>query len=309
MLRFPEKRVAITGAASGLGLALAKHFLSHGWHVAFADIQDDTGQQVVAALALPQEKAFYQHVDVTNPSDLQSWHSRIEMLWGGLDILINNAGVAAHGTVDEAPLEDWDWVININLMGVVRGCKEFIPVFKRQRSGHIINVASMAGLVHSPELASYNASKAAVVAISETLLGELDSYGVSVSVVCPGFFPTGLTSSARVSHPQMKQVIERLFATSRLSADDIARIVYNKVESGKFYILPHFSYRPGWWLRRFLPLAYLRSMKSIGKQLLGRRSKWQDEAEESGPSAHPLASQAIDNLDGDRKRMAERISK
>ncbi len=295
MQRFPEKRVAITGAASGLGLALAKYFIQQGWRVAFADIQDEEGERQVAALSLPQERAFYQHVDVTSEADMDAWLQAIVKIWGGLDILINNAGVATHGAIDQAPIEDWNWVLDINLLGVVRGCKAFAPLFKQQRSGQIINIASMAGLLHSPEMGSYNASKAGVVALSETLYGELNHLGIGVSVVCPGFFPTALATTARVTHPQVKESIERLFATSRISADDIAKIIFNAASDNDFYVLPHFTYRTTWWLKRFLPQLYLRSIRGIGKQMLSRRKKWEAELMTAEQSAANDAEQSNPN--------------
>lgn len=270
-------RVAITGAASGLGLALARHYAKQGWWVALADIQDEAGEQARAELGRPENEVFYQHVDVTRINDFQAWRKSIEQRWGGLDLLINNAGVATHGAVEDAPLEDWEWVLNINLMGVVRGCRTFIPLFRQQQQGQIVNIASMAGLVHSPEMGSYNASKAGVVAVSETLLGELAPSHVRVSVVCPGFFPTGLAKTARTTHPQVKQAIEKLFQTSRLNADDIAAIIAREAASGTFYILPHFNYRLAWWLKRYVPSAYLRSMQSLGKQIAQRKQRWQND--------------------------------
>ncbi len=278
MQRFPERRVAITGAASGLGLSLARLFLSRGWRVAFADIQDEAGESIVSALKLPKDRAFYQHVDVTKVRDIQAWKKRIMETWGGLDLLINNAGVATHGAVDVAPIEDWEWVLNINLLGVVRGCRTFLPLFKKQKSGHVINIASMAGLIHSPEMGSYNAAKAGVVALSETMVGEVSGYGVGVSVVCPGFFPTGLGKSARMGSPQMKRALERLFASSKLSADDVAERIYKGVEQRDFYVLPHLNYRPIWWLKRYLPAGYLASLKAIGNKMQAKRKAWEAES-------------------------------
>ncbi|WP_020407373.1 SDR family oxidoreductase [Hahella ganghwensis] len=274
MQRFPEKRVAITGAASGLGLALTRLFLSRGWRVALADIQDEAGESIVKSLQLPKDRAFYQRVDVTKVRDIQAWKKKIVETWGGLDVLINNAGVATHGAIDTAPLEDWDWVLNINLMGVVRGCRTFVPLFKKQKSGHVVNISSMAGLIHSPEMGSYNAAKAGVVAVSETLVGELDSFGVGTSVVCPGFFATNLARNGRFASPQVHETLEKLFASSKLSANDVAERIYDGVAKQDFYILPHRNYRFFWLLKRYLPAGYLASLRSLGKRLLAKRNGW-----------------------------------
>ena len=122
--------------------------------------------------------------------------------WGGLDVLVNNAGVAGGGRLDVASLDEWRWITDINLFGVVRGTRAFVPMLKAQRSGHVVNVASLAGLVHPAGMASYNAVKAAVVALTETTGHELAAYGVRASVVCPSYFRTGLVDRMRARTPR-----------------------------------------------------------------------------------------------------------
>ena len=128
---------------------------------------------------------------------------------------MNNAGIATGGRIDVESLDEWDRVVDINLMGVVRGCRAFTPLFKRQRSGHIVNTASAAGLVHPPMMSSYNTVKAGVVALSETLSHELHPYGVTVSVVCPSFFRTNLADSIQGDDTAMG-------ATARQSDREVA---------------------------------------------------------------------------------------
>ncbi|GAA3961509.1 SDR family oxidoreductase [Allohahella marinimesophila] len=273
--RFPEQRVAITGGATGLGLALAKQFLHEGWSVAIADIQDEKGQAEIELLGLPESRLFFTKVDVTKEAQLKKWRDDIVKRWGGVDIIINNAGVATHGAIDEAPLSDWEWVLDINLMGVVRGCRVFTPLFKKQRSGHIVNIASMAGLIHAPEMGSYNAAKAGVVALSETLEGELFSYGIGVSVVCPGFFQTDLGKTLRSPDPKAKDMVQRLFETSKIDADGVAKRVYSGINDKDFYVLPHKSYHLIWMLKRYLPAMYMRSLHVTGRKILQKKRDWQ----------------------------------
>lgn len=261
-----EKRVAITGAASGLGKALALHYAKQGWKVALADINDQRGQETQQAIQSLGVDAFYMHVDVRDESSLLKWKDAIVKRWGGLDVTINNAGVACHGGIDECPLDDWDWIVDINLMGVVRGCRIFTSLFKEQGSGHIVNVASIAGLIHSPEMNSYNVTKAGVVALSETMKAELKSSNIKVSVVCPGFFPTNLMETARSPNPNIKNVIGKLFARSKLSADDVARIVFNGVKAGRFYILPHKDFAAFWYMKRMSPAVYFWAMTKMMKK-------------------------------------------
>ncbi|MCX6130377.1 MAG: SDR family NAD(P)-dependent oxidoreductase [Proteobacteria bacterium] len=179
-------------------------------------------------------EAFYSHVDVRAERDLNTWKEAIVSRWGGLDVIINNAGVATQGSIDEAPLEDWDWVVDINLMGVVRGCRSFVNLFKKQGYGHVVNIASISGLIFTPEMASYNATKAGVVALSETLRTELKPYNIRVTVVCPGFFKTNISETARSPNPHIKKALDKLFAKSKLDANDIARIVFKAVLANKF---------------------------------------------------------------------------
>ncbi len=155
------RRVLVTGAASGLGAALTAAFRARGDEVLATDLAG-------ADLTL----------DITSDDDWAAALAHVEDTWGGLDLLVNNAGVAGGGRLDVATMDEWEWITRINLFGVVRGTRAFVPMFKAQRSGHIVNVASLAGLVHPAGMASYNAVKAAVVALTETTGHELASYGV-----------------------------------------------------------------------------------------------------------------------------------
>lgn len=271
--RFPDKRVAITGGASGLGKAMAVYFAKQGWRVAIADINDTRGECCSKELQAYGADAFYQRCDVQNIDDIAAFKKTIVDRWGGLDIIVNNAGVATHGPIDTASLDDWDWVININLMGVVRGCKLFVELFKQQGYGHVVNIASMAGLIHAPEMNSYNATKAAVVALSETMRVELKPYGIGISVVCPSFFETNLAESARSPDENIQALINKLLAKSNITADDIARDVYDAVKQNTFYVLPHKNDRNYWYLKRHVPAAYFALMDQLGKRIKKTREK------------------------------------
>ena len=162
----------------------------------------------------------------------------VEEHWGGLDVLVNNAGVAGGGRIDVAGIDEWQWIIEINLLGVVRGCRTFTPMFKRQRSGRIVNVASLAGLVHPAGMASYNAVKAGVVALTETLGHELAPYGVQASVVCPSYFRTNLMASLRGADEALGAVVTQLVESSPFTADEIAAAVLAGIDAGDEVILP-----------------------------------------------------------------------
>ena len=179
-------KILVTGAASGLGAALTRAWRLRGDDVLATDL---AGDDVDLTL------------DITSDDDWATAFEEVQTRWGGLDILVNNAGVAGGGRLDVATLDEWRWITEINLFGAVRGTRTFVPLFKRQRSGQIVNVASLAGLVHPAGMASYNAVKAAVVALTETTGHELEAYGVRASVVCPSYFRTNLMDSIRVPTP------------------------------------------------------------------------------------------------------------
>lgn len=248
------KRVFITGGASGLGRALALRYARDGWRVCIADLNDERGESTRAELAAAgAAEALYRHADVTCEADLQAIADELARVWAGLDVLINNAGVAQAGAIEDVSLADWEWIVNINLFGVVRGCKVFTAIFKRQGSGHIVNIASMAGLLDVPRMASYNVSKAAVVALSTTLEQELMSDGIGVSVVCPSFFQTNLGETMRATDPGLIKMMSKLLASGKLSADQVADAIVDGVAKKQVHILPHVAGERLWRAKRYLP--------------------------------------------------------
>jgi NAD(P)-dependent dehydrogenase (short-subunit alcohol dehydrogenase family) len=191
----------------------------------------------------------------------------VEARWGRLDILVNNAGVAGGGRIDVAGLDEWEWITEINLFGVVRGCRAFVPMLKRQRSGHVVNVASLAGLVHPAGMASYNAVKAAVVALTETLGHELAPYDVHASVVCPSYFRTNLMASLRGADEALGEIVTQLVETSPFTADDIAGAVLAGIDAGAEIILPDPAARAAWELKQTDRVAYDAQMRRQAERL------------------------------------------
>jgi NAD(P)-dependent dehydrogenase (short-subunit alcohol dehydrogenase family) len=248
----PNQRIFITGGASGLGKAIAVRFARAGWKVCIADLNEARGAEAVSALGAD---ALFLRCDVTREEDLRAVADQLQSRWGGVDVVVNNAGVAQAGAIEDVSIDDWRWIIDINLLGVVRGCRVFTPVFKRQGHGHFVNVASMAGLLDVPMMSSYNATKAAVVSLSETLHNELAEANIGVSVVCPSFFKTNLTDSLRTTDPKLGATMARLLERSPITADDIANDVFRAVEQREFYVLSHAEGRKAWLMKRFLPRA------------------------------------------------------
>ena len=228
-------RVLVTGAASGLGAALVSAFRARGDEVLATD-------RVADGVDLK--------LDITSDDDWAAALAHVQETWGGLDILVNNAGVAGGGRIDLCTMDEWRWITEINLFGVVRGTKTFTPMFKEQRSGHIVNVASLAGLVHPAGMGSYNAVKAAVVAFTETAGHELASYGVKASAVCPSYFRTNLIDSLQGTDEKVGKVIGDLVASSKITADDIAAAVLEGIANDDDVIVPdeaaRFAYSLKW---------------------------------------------------------------
>ena len=245
------RRVLVTGAASGLGAALSAAFEARGDEVLRTDISEGMDLRL----------------DITQDDDWAAALAHVEQTWGGLDVLVNNAGVAGGGRLDVATLDEWRWITEINLFGAVRGTRAFVPLLKRQRSGAIVNVASLAGLVHPAGMASYNAVKAAVVALTETTGHELAAYGVTAHVVCPSYFRTNLMSSIQGEDTALAAVISRLVESSPISADDIAAAVLEGLDRGDELIVPDQAARAAHDLKQTDRAAYDAVMRAQAAKL------------------------------------------
>ena len=268
------KRVFITGGASGLGKALAERYGAAGWRVCVGDLDVPRCAAVLESLRARGATCHALACDVTKDADVQAAADWLKASWGGVDVVVNNAGVAQMGGIADVPMDDWRWIVDINLLGVVRGCKVFTPLFRAQGGGHFVNVASMAGLLYTPKAAAYNATKAAVVALSETLASELAGDKIAVSVVCPAFFRTNLHESMRASDTESAVQVRKLVGKARYSAEEIAEKVFRGIERGDFYILTHRDMEITWWVKRFLPFSlYRRVLEREMRRAEERRRK------------------------------------
>ena len=264
-----QPRAVITGAGSGLGRALSLELAGRGARLLLADI-DEAGLAATAQLtgAAGAETATLR-CDVASAADVEALAAFADERMGGTDLVINNAGVAVGGLVGDVPLADWTWVMGVNLWGVIHGCHSFLPRMKRQKSGHVLNVASTAGLIFVPGLAPYNVTKAGVVALSETLAAELTDTGVGVTVLCPTFFKTNIFASARTTGEAVTNApVERLMARSRLQADGVARYAIDAVAAGRLHALPHEDGRWPWRAKRAAPGFFSSTVLGKGQRFL-----------------------------------------
>jgi NAD(P)-dependent dehydrogenase (short-subunit alcohol dehydrogenase family) len=248
-------RVVVTGAGSGLGRALSHEVARRGGRVLCADIDEAAARKTADEIGAAASAA---RCDVAQVKDLERLADSAEKLWGGggVDVIVNNAGVAVGGNIGDVPLDDWRWIIGVNLFGVVHGCHVFVPRLRREGRGHVLNIASAAGLLSPPGMGPYNATKAAVVALSETLRAELDGSGVGVTVLCPTFFRTNIHTNSRAVDRSQLGTVEKLMDKSKIQADDVARLALDACARNELYALPHADGRWLWRLKRFVPTQF-----------------------------------------------------
>lgn len=257
------KTVLITGGASGLGEALALHYAKQGFEVCIADLNSERGHKVVDSITKSGGAAFFLSCDITNEADIETLKQQLLSRWQKVDVLVNNAGVATGGALEFEDIEQWQWVININVFGMVRMCRAFIPLMKQHGGGKIVNIASQAGITPAPLMGSYNASKAAVVSFSETMHLELTHDNIHVSVACPGFFSTNLDESLRSKQPGVAKLVSKMLHTySDITAAQVAEAIYQDSENFKFMTITHKDGRTAFRMKRWLPaMRYLAMMK------------------------------------------------
>ncbi|MBX3250121.1 MAG: SDR family NAD(P)-dependent oxidoreductase [Myxococcales bacterium] len=257
MSRLPTPcHAVITGGGSGLGRALALALARRGGRVMIADLHEERAVETAELVAREGGEAWVRRCDVGEAAEVEALAAACEQAWGRIDLVVNNAGVAVAGVVGEVSLADWEFALRVNLWGVAHGCHAFAPRLRRQGSGHILNVASAAGIATLPEMAPYNVGKAGVIALSETLEAELAPAGVGVSVLCPTFFPTNLMESFRSPDERQRRRAEAFFRKARATADGVAERALVGVERSELLILPQSDARLVWRSKRLAPRTY-----------------------------------------------------
>ncbi len=257
----------ITGSGAGLGEAMARRFAAEGYRVMITDRDEVRARAVAESIG---DAAHWFVMDITDDAGWAALIDEVESVFGRLDVLVNNAGVAVAGTLEETSMEDWRWVIDIDLIGVAAGCKAFAPMMRRQGHGHIINVASAAGFAAAPGINAYGTAKAAVIALSEMLRAEMDDCGVEVSVLCPAFVKTRLAETMRAPDGSYQKRIERWMQNSGVSAEDVAAAVFDAVGKPRFMLLTHKDTRWAWRMKRLFPERYYRFMMAQVRKAMAR---------------------------------------
>ena len=255
--RHPQKRVFITGGASGIGQALALRFAAANWRVAIADIHQQRMQETVEQIKQLGGEPLAIELNVASADDWDKARDTIENSWGGIDILFNNAGVAGGGSFEGLDISEWQRITDINYWGVIYGCRAFLPLLKKQGSGHILNTASCAGLICAGEMGPYNATKAAVIAISETLHKELRGHGIDVGVILPTVVKTnvGENKNAQIKDSPSASALLGQIEHSNFTADQAASAILKGVSKRRLYIFTRIDGAVGYLLKRLMPQA------------------------------------------------------
>jgi NAD(P)-dependent dehydrogenase (short-subunit alcohol dehydrogenase family) len=253
-MRVFEGRVAVvTGAASGIGLALAQRFAAEGMKVVMADVEAEALDRAAAAVRATTPAVLATRVDVARAEDVERLARETYAAFGAAHVVCNNAGVAVIGAVHEHSLADWQWVLGVNLWGVIHGVRAFVPrMLADGDEGHIVNTASMAGLTTAPFMSVYDVSKHGVVALSESMYKEFEATGapIGVSVVCPGLIATNITRSSRNRPAELAEegkagpmaqafgqgLADRL--ASGYPPSEVAEQVVRGIRHRRFYIVP-----------------------------------------------------------------------
>jgi NAD(P)-dependent dehydrogenase (short-subunit alcohol dehydrogenase family) len=264
------KVAVVTGAGGGIGRATALALAAAGADLALADIDEAAMARVAAEIRALGRRCLTALVDVASAEQVEALAERTVKELGAAHILVNNAGVGAGGFAHEIPLEDWRWSMGVNLWGPIHGTRSFVPrMIAKGEGGHIVNIASVAGLVGVPLLGPYCMAKSALVALSECTRAELAAERIGVSVLCPGFVATEIFNKARSTKIEMTPgFLER----HGIPPERVARKVLRAIRGDRLYVLTHLSMHAAWLLKRFSPALMNRLVRWVAGSRVAKAS-------------------------------------
>lgn len=267
----------VTGGGSGLGRAFALELAARGVSVCVTDVRAETATETAELCRARGVRAIGLACDVRDVADIESAVAIAERDLGPLDLCVNNAGIMVGGDLGGISLEDWKLTLDINLWGPIHGVHVCAPRFKARRRGHFLNVASIAGVIATPETAPYNVSKAAVISLTETAYAELGKWNVGSTVLCPSAVKTNIFASMRTSNPMHRRLAEKNAASAGpREPDAIARIAIDACEQGRLYVFPQPDAKAAWFAKRFMPAIFTQLARRA------RTNEWLEKSVTSG---------------------------
>jgi NAD(P)-dependent dehydrogenase (short-subunit alcohol dehydrogenase family) len=267
-IRWQSGTAVITGAASGLGRALALELAAARWRLVLADLDPDRLGAVAREVEAGGGAAEPTLLDVRDADAWRGLRDRLEAQWPTLDMLVNCAGVGATGEVGRLVERQWERVIETNLIGTALGCETFLPWLRRHPSrSHLVNVASIAGILAPPSMAAYAASKAGVIALSEAIAAECGGRRPGVTIVCPGFFRSGLLETWHFTSGTESREARRRMGGSRWSSEAVARRVVRAIDKDRRYVVVGRKARWLWRMKRLAPRATTSLIAAVYRRL------------------------------------------
>ncbi len=262
-----DKVVVITGAASGIGQASAVEFAGKGADLLVSDINEEGLKETISLVEAKGRKAVPFAADVSKADQVEAMIKKGIEAFSRIDVLMNNAGVGMAGEMRYLSLKDWEWIVGINLWGPIYGVHFVLPHMIERGTGHIVNVASSAGLIASPGMSAYSTTKFGIVGFSEVLRTELAPYGIGMTVVCPGFVKTNIFSKTEVRGMKDEEEARKLPPFLGISKEACARKIVKAVEQNKFLIIPGPEMKVVYTFKRFAPFLYHGINKLAGKKI------------------------------------------
>jgi NAD(P)-dependent dehydrogenase (short-subunit alcohol dehydrogenase family) len=258
----------VTGAGSGIGRAFALELHRRGGQVVCADINLSAAEETARTIRQGGGRAAAIACDVAKLEEVESLARECENYFGSSPrVVVNNAGVGLGGQrVEDISMDDWQWIMGVNLWGVIHGCRVFVPKLRERGEGAIINVASSASFGCAPMMGAYNTTKAGVVALSETLSAELAESGVRVTVLCPTFVKTDIVRNARIDGASGRRA-QRMMNQTGISPELVAKTTLDATDRGKIHVLPQRDARVSWLMKRMSPAMFTRGMGLVARYM------------------------------------------
>ena len=268
------RNAIVTGAGSGLGRAIALRLARDGWQIAVADVDQAGAEATLEKVVAAGGRGQVESLDVTQVDQWIALRRRLESDWSRLDLLVNNAGVGGSGEIGSFSLDDWHWLLDVNLYGGIYGCHTMVDWLKENdRGAHIVNTSSFAAIGSAPSMAAYNISKSAMISLSETLYTELKPHGVGVTVVCPTFFQTNMMETGRFSSEAERKIGTGYMRHAKFTADDVAEATVQGMYRRKLYVVLGRKARIYWRIKRWFPMLFLNTVSRGYQRKLERAKK------------------------------------